>query len=108
MHDAGCGDELVGRITLEIQSGRGYRDRHVDGPYVESTEDSGNVPVLKIQLYATKLEKLRQLPEHDRGNGPSLPRQRGLFVWPEVTAESEDQDVRIKIQHPRSNVHRCS
>ena len=96
MHDAGCGDEFVGRITLEIQSGRGNRDRHVDGPYVESTEGSGNVPVLEIQLDASELEKLRQLPEHDCGNGPSLPRQPGLFVWPEITAKSEDQDVRVK------------
>ena len=37
---------------------------------MDPVQDAGDFPVFEIRLDASELAELRQLPEHDRGNGP--------------------------------------
>ena len=108
MHAARCGDELVGRDAPEVEAGRRKRHRKVDEPYVNPAQNSGDFPIFEIHLDAAKVHEFRHLPEHDGGNGPSLPSEQRLLVRPELAAQRVDQDSGVKIQHRRSSVRPCS
>ena len=65
MHDAGSGDEFVGRIALEVEASRLPGDCEIDWPYVQAVEDAYYFPIIEIDLNSAKLDQLRQFPQHN-------------------------------------------
>lgn len=97
MHDARCGDELIGRVAPEVEAGRSDRHREVDGPYVQPGQNARDLPVLEIHPDAVELHQLRHLPRHDGGNGPSPTGEKGMLAGSKLTTKGMDQDMGVKI-----------
>ena len=99
MHDAGSGYDLVRRVACEVEAGRFARNVEVDRPYLHALQGAGHVSVVKVDIQPAQLSELGQFPQHDSGNRPPAPRQKGLLGGPEFTLEREDKNVGVKIEH---------
>ena len=63
MDDAGCGDDLVGRIRMEIQLRAGHSDFESDRNDTDLPQESSEFQTVEIHRESPELNQLGQLPE---------------------------------------------
>lgn len=76
MDDAGCGNEFVRRIAMEVETGGGDGDSEVDRPYPHAVQGTDHFTVVEVESHPAKLNQFGQFPEYDGGNGPYV-----CLVW---------------------------
>jgi len=79
MNHAGRSDQLIGRITAEVEitDRRAHFER--DRPGVNRGEGSSYFRGIDIELNTVELGKLCDLPEDNRRNAPCVSAQKLLF-----------------------------
>ncbi len=108
VHDTGGGNELVGWVALEIETGGGVGNSEIERPYVYAVQGAAYVTVVKVHVYPAEVNQLGQFPQDNGRHGPSVPGQEGLLERPEFPVEREDQHVCVKIEHLHSSQRRSS
>ena len=100
MHDTRRSDQLVGRISSDIQARALFRDVHGDGPDVNRCKGPNDVHVIKVHLYPSELRELRDLPENDGRDRPSLTTEEPVLHRRQLGRDGIQEDVGVKIEHP--------
>src|SRR5262249_10701585 len=100
VHDAGGGDEFVGRIAPEVEASDGPADIQRQGPDVDTGERPFEIRVVEIHRNAVQLGQLSDLPQHDPRDAPRLAGEQVVLAPGQLTGERAEQYVRVEIQHP--------
>ena len=100
MDDAGGGDDLVGGVASEIEVVDASANLEGERPGVNLRQGANHLWIGQIHLDPTELDQLRDLPQDDSRDAPSV-RGEDLALFPlQGAPEGMDQDVGVKIQHP--------
>jgi len=70
--DAGCGDDFVRGIAVEIQLRRLPANSEIQRPGVDSTEHSGELGRIEVDFDSLQLGELRELPKNDHRDAPRV------------------------------------
>jgi len=100
MDDAGGSDDLVGGIAAEVEVVDTQADLERERPSVDLRQGAHHVWIRQIHFDPAELDQLRDLPEDDSRNAPSVRRQELALFRGQRTLEGMDQDMSVKIQHP--------
>ncbi len=99
--EAGCGDQFVGGIGVEVERADGEADLRGERPNFYCANGRGDRFVIESLRNAIAGVEFLYFPEDDSGNAPLLIAfEDAQFVRSEASLDCEQQDVRIKIQHP--------
>ena len=99
MHYSGGGNELVGRIAFEVEAGGGSGDREVQRPYVLAGDDALDIAVVQIDVDSPKFSRPGEFPRYDGGDTPSILSQEVSFSLAQLSAQSVEEHMRVKIEH---------
>ena len=99
MHDACCGDDLVRRVSPEVESDGGSDNFQIDGPDMQLRLDASEIPVAEVHARSAELSEFGGLRQHDGRYRPPVVRQQLPFRRTKGSTDGEDQDMGVKIQH---------
>ena len=72
MHDAGGCDDLVGGVTVEIQSFDRTADIERQWPGLNARQRSRQLRVIQVNLDPAQFREFGDLPKDDCGNAPGI------------------------------------
>ena len=99
MDDAGSGDQLIGGVAMDVELCARPRDLDSDGPDVDRSERTDDGRIVEVQFNPPELGELRDFPKDDGRDAPAVASQKSALNGGEVSRESVDQNVGIKIEH---------
>jgi hypothetical protein len=100
VHDARRSDQLIRRISTNIESRTDVRNFPRQRPYVQSREHPNDLGIVQVDRNPAELDELDDLPQHDRGDAPGLGTQQPVLTWAQRAHDRAEQNVRINVQHP--------
>jgi hypothetical protein len=66
VHDAGCGDQLIGGIATYVEARTHAGDFASQGPHVNLCEYSDDLRVVQVHFDPAQLSQLGDFPKHNR------------------------------------------
>ena len=100
MNHARRGDQLVGRIALNVEARAGARDFRSQRPDMDPRKHPNDVGIVEVHGDPPQLSQLRNFPEDDRRNAPAIRTQESLLALPQRAGHGVKQDVGVNVQHP--------
>jgi len=91
--DAGRCDQFVGRVSAEVQPSRLQAHGEVERPDVEARQRSNDLGIVQVDLDTPQLNELRELPEDDRTDTPTVSGQEPPLAVCDLAGQREDENV---------------